>query len=242
MQVPALALALVTCWLALEVAAAAAEEEEALSLTPHRQLFFRHQPPADSNQNDHHHHQTTNRSLTLRDWSLDAALPCHLSSNGARHSIHHSRSESHHQHLKLSTHQRGTRFLFLRQQNEHHFQQQLIRLPVAGELNDDSDSNTDYDDADDDDSGHARHRPPIIFNEQFVLHKPAPHHLPQHLPAGTAPHPPHPTPPPNHADIDECQDERACGRGATCDNLPGSFRCSCPAGFTGDPSLECFGK
>lgn len=43
-------------------------------------------------------------------------------------------------------------------------------------------------------------------------------------------------------DIDECLDERACGRGATCENLPGSFRCACPPGFTGDPSVECIGK
>lgn len=46
----------------------------------------------------------------------------------------------------------------------------------------------------------------------------------------------------NQLDIDECLDERACGRGATCENLPGSFRCSCPPGFTGDPSVECIGK
>lgn len=45
-----------------------------------------------------------------------------------------------------------------------------------------------------------------------------------------------------HADIDECLDERACGRGAVCENLPGSFRCVCPPGFTGDPTVECIGK
>jgi len=43
-------------------------------------------------------------------------------------------------------------------------------------------------------------------------------------------------------DIDECLDERSCGRGASCENLPGSFRCSCPPGFTGDPAVECIGK
>lgn len=43
-------------------------------------------------------------------------------------------------------------------------------------------------------------------------------------------------------DIDECLDEQACGRGAVCENTPGSYRCSCPPGFTGDPSVECFGK
>lgn len=43
-------------------------------------------------------------------------------------------------------------------------------------------------------------------------------------------------------DIDECLDERACGKGAICENLPGSFKCSCPQGFTGDPTVECFGK
>lgn len=46
----------------------------------------------------------------------------------------------------------------------------------------------------------------------------------------------------NLIDIDECQDDRACGRGAICENLPGSFHCSCPPGFTGDPSVECIGK
>jgi len=43
-------------------------------------------------------------------------------------------------------------------------------------------------------------------------------------------------------DIDECLDERACGKGAICENLPGSFKCSCPHGFTGDPAVECYGK
>lgn len=43
-------------------------------------------------------------------------------------------------------------------------------------------------------------------------------------------------------DIDECLDERACGKGAICENLPGSFKCTCPPGFTGDPSVECIGK
>lgn len=47
---------------------------------------------------------------------------------------------------------------------------------------------------------------------------------------------------PTGTDIDECLDERACGRGAVCENLPGSFRCVCPAGFTGDPTVECIGK
>lgn len=43
-------------------------------------------------------------------------------------------------------------------------------------------------------------------------------------------------------DIDECLDENVCGRGASCENLPGSFSCSCPPGFTGDPTKECIGK
>eukprot|EP01127_Copromyxa_protea_P004429 TRINITY_DN14290_c0_g1_i1.p1 TRINITY_DN14290_c0_g1~~TRINITY_DN14290_c0_g1_i1.p1 ORF type:complete len:1255 (-),score=211.77 TRINITY_DN14290_c0_g1_i1:59-3427(-) len=42
-------------------------------------------------------------------------------------------------------------------------------------------------------------------------------------------------------DIDECLDENACPEGNQCDNLDGSFTCSCKIGYirTGD-GLECF--
>lgn len=43
-------------------------------------------------------------------------------------------------------------------------------------------------------------------------------------------------------DVDECLDRQSCGKEAICENLPGSFRCSCPPGFTGDPAVECTGK
>lgn len=43
-------------------------------------------------------------------------------------------------------------------------------------------------------------------------------------------------------DIDECLDKQSCGKDALCENLPGSFRCSCPSGYTGDPAVECIGK
>lgn len=35
-----------------------------------------------------------------------------------------------------------------------------------------------------------------------------------------------------HVDIDECVDE-PCKNGATCLNLPGSYRCDCKSGFHG---------
>lgn len=35
-----------------------------------------------------------------------------------------------------------------------------------------------------------------------------------------------------HVDIDECVDE-PCKNGATCLNLPGSYRCDCKSGYHG---------
>lgn len=43
-------------------------------------------------------------------------------------------------------------------------------------------------------------------------------------------------------DIDECLDPDRCGRGAVCQNTAGSFSCSCPEGFSGDPYTECWGE
>ena len=43
-------------------------------------------------------------------------------------------------------------------------------------------------------------------------------------------------------DVDECLDPNACGRGAICENTLGSYTCSCPVGFTGDPRTECLGE
>ena len=37
------------------------------------------------------------------------------------------------------------------------------------------------------------------------------------------------------ADYDECK-TNPCGSGSVCTNLPGSYECSCPAGFVGDPT------
>jgi hypothetical protein len=45
-----------------------------------------------------------------------------------------------------------------------------------------------------------------------------------------------------HLDIDECLDPGCCGRGAICENTPGSHKCHCPLGFEGDPAVECWGK
>lgn len=38
-------------------------------------------------------------------------------------------------------------------------------------------------------------------------------------------------------DVDECK-TGACGEGAICTNLPGSFECTCPTGFKGNPRPE----
>jgi hypothetical protein len=45
-----------------------------------------------------------------------------------------------------------------------------------------------------------------------------------------------------HLDIDECLNPSCCGRGAICENIPGSHTCHCPLGFEGDPAVECWGK
>lgn len=40
----------------------------------------------------------------------------------------------------------------------------------------------------------------------------------------------------NFIDINEClQDKVPCGPGASCSNLPGWFKCSCPMPLVGDP-------
>ena len=43
-------------------------------------------------------------------------------------------------------------------------------------------------------------------------------------------------------DINECLDPNNCGRGAICENTAGSYICTCPIGFEGDPAIECWGK
>jgi len=43
-------------------------------------------------------------------------------------------------------------------------------------------------------------------------------------------------------DINECEKANGtspCGGNAECTNTPGSFRCECPAGYTGLPNQEC---
>ena len=44
------------------------------------------------------------------------------------------------------------------------------------------------------------------------------------------------------ADVDECSDAEACGEHAVCTNTVGSFGCACPAGFSGDGSVDCIGE
>lgn len=34
-------------------------------------------------------------------------------------------------------------------------------------------------------------------------------------------------------DINECQTKKPCQNGATCENLPGTYKCSCKTGYTG---------
>lgn len=43
----------------------------------------------------------------------------------------------------------------------------------------------------------------------------------------------------NCPDIDECTDGKCDG---DCDNVPGSFRCECPPGYTQRPGGQCVGK
>lgn len=33
-------------------------------------------------------------------------------------------------------------------------------------------------------------------------------------------------------DINECQTKKPCQNGATCENLPGTYKCSCKTGYT----------
>ncbi|KAK2714568.1 hypothetical protein QYM36_008952 [Artemia franciscana] len=42
-------------------------------------------------------------------------------------------------------------------------------------------------------------------------------------------------------DLDECakEDGATCGLNAVCINIPGSFDCQCPTGFSGNPFVEC---
>ncbi|PRD28291.1 UNVERIFIED_CONTAM: Adhesion G protein-coupled receptor E2 [Trichonephila clavipes] len=40
--------------------------------------------------------------------------------------------------------------------------------------------------------------------------------------------------------INECLDPAACGHGAQCENIPGSYKCFCPLGYDGDPFRECY--
>lgn len=46
-------------------------------------------------------------------------------------------------------------------------------------------------------------------------------------------------------DIDECtelKEKSACGFNAICKNMPGSYDCQCPVGFSGNPFAICEGK
>ena len=39
--------------------------------------------------------------------------------------------------------------------------------------------------------------------------------------------------------MDECELANACGTNALCQNTDGGHRCTCPAGFAGDPKVAC---
>ncbi|XP_022241754.1 adhesion G protein-coupled receptor E2-like, partial [Limulus polyphemus] len=41
------------------------------------------------------------------------------------------------------------------------------------------------------------------------------------------------------SDINECLEPNSCGKGAQCQNNPGSYDCRCPQGFSGDPYQSC---
>ena len=43
-------------------------------------------------------------------------------------------------------------------------------------------------------------------------------------------------------DVDECLSETACGINANCKNTGGSFSCTCPVGYRGNPYKACQGK
>jgi len=45
-----------------------------------------------------------------------------------------------------------------------------------------------------------------------------------------------------HTDIDECAENNGnCSENATCNNVPGSYDCSCNTGFSGD-GFTCTGE
>jgi len=43
-------------------------------------------------------------------------------------------------------------------------------------------------------------------------------------------------------DIDECANESRCVDNAQCNNLPGTYNCTCKNGFSGNGSVSCEGK
>lgn len=43
------------------------------------------------------------------------------------------------------------------------------------------------------------------------------------------------------SDINECLNSTTCSKNGLCTNLPGSFKCACKSGFTGD-GFQCTGK
>lgn len=40
-------------------------------------------------------------------------------------------------------------------------------------------------------------------------------------------------------DVDECENNEACGTNAVCQNMPGGYECSCLQGYEGDPRIGC---
>ena len=43
-------------------------------------------------------------------------------------------------------------------------------------------------------------------------------------------------------DVNECQNTSICHQNATCDNIPGSYTCTCNPGLSGDGKHSCIGK